>query len=302
MADFNVNHIRKFDGGLLLVFRELLRRRRATEVGRHLGLSQSGVSHALTRLRELFGDPLFIRRPHGLEPTRRALELGPRIDALIDMVGVAIGRGAGFDPAASERRFNVAAPEFVGAQIGGRLISTLRERAPHASLALGFMGQDNALDALRRGELDVALGRFGAAPPDVRVELLYEDRYCVVARRDHPKIKGAIELEAYSKTGHIFAYSLGEGAVGERLPPPQEVAMTALVPYWSTALALVSATEAIATCPRRTAETYAPIYGLQILETSMEMWPVKVFMARRAEGGDEGADWFAGMVRECATT
>jgi DNA-binding transcriptional LysR family regulator len=72
MSDFDLNQIRRLDGGLLLVFRELLRTRRAGAVAERLGLSPSAISHALNRLRDLFDDPLFIRRPHGFEPTRRA--------------------------------------------------------------------------------------------------------------------------------------------------------------------------------------------------------------------------------------
>ena len=71
----DVSHIRQIDGTLLLVFQELLRERRATAAAARLGLTQSGISHALNRLRLLFGDELFLRRPHGLEPTARALAM-----------------------------------------------------------------------------------------------------------------------------------------------------------------------------------------------------------------------------------
>ena len=110
MSDIDVNNIRRLDGGLLLVFRGLLRRRQTTAVALELGLSQSAVSHALTRLRDLFEDPLFIRRPHGLEPTRRALELAPRVDALIDLARETLEREGIFDPARSTRRFTLGAP------------------------------------------------------------------------------------------------------------------------------------------------------------------------------------------------
>src|SRR3990167_9610983 len=107
MSEFDLSQIRRVDGGLLLVFRELLRCGRASGTARRLRLTPSAVSHALTRLRDLFDDPLFVRRPHGLEPTRRALELGPRIEALIEMVGQALKPHEGFDPARSGRRFNI---------------------------------------------------------------------------------------------------------------------------------------------------------------------------------------------------
>src|ERR1700679_3240999 len=118
MNEFDSVQIRKLDGGLLLIFRELMARRRASDVARHLGLSPSGISHALGRLRALFGEPLFIRRSHGLEPTQRAMELGPRVEALIEMIGATISTEGGFDPTRSRRRFRIACPEYIATQIG----------------------------------------------------------------------------------------------------------------------------------------------------------------------------------------
>ena len=113
MIEYDQTQIRRVDGGLLLIFRELLIRRRASEVAQHLGFSPSAISHALGRLRELFGDPLFIRRSHGLEPTRRALELAPRVEALIDLIGATVSAEGEFDPAMSRRRFGIGCPEDV---------------------------------------------------------------------------------------------------------------------------------------------------------------------------------------------
>lgn len=104
MSDFDINQVRRLDGGLLLVFRECLRRRKAQEAAQVLGLSPSAVSHALTRLRDLFGDPLFVRKPHGLVPTRRALELEPQVEALLQLAGAALGGREAFDPSTSPAR------------------------------------------------------------------------------------------------------------------------------------------------------------------------------------------------------
>src|SRR5271156_2510119 len=108
MNEYDNLQIRKLDGGLLLIFRELLIRGQASEVAKQLGLSPSAVSHALGRLRELFCEALFLRRAHGLEPTQRARELGPRSEALIEMIGATISTEGGFDPARSGRRFRIA--------------------------------------------------------------------------------------------------------------------------------------------------------------------------------------------------
>src|SRR5262245_36822868 len=140
MSDLDASKIRRLDGGLLLVFHELLRRRRATEVAEVLGLSSSAVNHALTRLRDLLDDHLFIRRPHGLEPTRRALALQPQIEALLDLTDKTLRKEAKFDPKATKRMFRVAAPDFFIALIGARLVQQLRAEAPDASVMLDNLG------------------------------------------------------------------------------------------------------------------------------------------------------------------
>jgi LysR family transcriptional activator of mexEF-oprN operon len=295
MSDFDFNQIRRLDGGLLLVFRELLRTGRASVAARRLGLTPSAVSHSLTRLRDLFGDPLFIRRPHGLEPTKRAQELGPRIEALIDMAGQALTPEGGFDPARSGRRFRMAAAEFVTALVGGQVIEAMRRQAPGASLVVGNDDQGQSLDKLRRGEADMALGRFGALPAGVAAAPLFSDRYCVVARKDHPRLQGRISEADYHETGHIFAYSPSETGVepGENASPTR---MTAAVPGWLTALSLVADTDAIATCSERLAKRHAERLGLQILEPPFEMWSFDI-QALRREGADPGVDWLLGLVR-----
>src|SRR5215831_10698083 len=160
MTEFDRLKIRRLDGGLLLIFRELLIHRRASAVSQRLGLSRSAISHALTRLRELFGDPLFIRRSHGFEPTRRALELGPRIEALIDLIGAAVSEDGRFDPKQSRRRFGIASPDYIVTLMADRLTASFHREAPHATFAARPVLLRRALAALRRGEVDIALGAF----------------------------------------------------------------------------------------------------------------------------------------------
>src|SRR6516162_73523 len=171
MGDIDRTDIRKLDGSLLLVFRALARTRRTTEAARRLGVTQSTVSHALARLRDVFDDPLFVRRSHGLEPTPRALELAPRIDSLIDMAGAVMTRD-GFDPALSERRFRLAAPEFVTVLVGGSLAQAFQRQAPRASFSVDFLLGGDALEMLRRGEIDLVLGQFPSLPAGMAAEIL----------------------------------------------------------------------------------------------------------------------------------
>ncbi|HVN02682.1 MAG TPA: LysR family transcriptional regulator [Caulobacteraceae bacterium] len=307
MSDTNQVDIRRIDGGLLLIFRELCRRGRTTAVAAHLGLSQSAVSHALGRLRDIFGDPLFLRKPHGLSPTQRALELAPRVDALIDMMGAALQPEPGFDPTRSGRWFRLAATEYAHEAIGGALVRRMREAAPGAGFAFQYLRGHRALDALRLGQLDLVLGRFEDLPGGFVGAPLFEDRYCVVARRGHPTLKGRISLGDWKRTGHVFvaAVSPADDVLGptigeDPMPNPGDVVTVAHVPRWEMALAAVAISDAIATGPRRLAEREAARLGLQVMDPPEPIPPWMVSMVRR-EGADAGLDWFCGEVRAAAT-
>jgi DNA-binding transcriptional LysR family regulator len=300
MTDIDSSKIRRLDGGLLLVFRELLRTGRASTVAERLGLSQPAISHALGRLRDLFEDPLFVRRPHGLEPTRRALDLGPRIEALIAAAGEVLNPHSGFDPATSERVFRIAAPEFVTALIGSELINRLQAEAPGVAFAIDHLGEEDVYRPLRLGEGEFAIGRFGAARPGYAVEPFLEDQWCAVVRRGHPAAGLPLDEESWRSIGHVYAWNpseTGQPAVGD---PPPGIVMRAAVPQWLTALLLVASTDTIATVPRRLAERHAGALGLELLDLPFEPQTLAVSVLRRAGVVDPGADWFLAQVRAAA--
>ena len=300
MSDIDISKIRRLDGGLLLVLRELLRCRNATEAARRLSLSQSAVSHALKRLRELFEDPLFVRKAHGLEPTRRAQALAPQIDALLELASETLGVEESYDPATTPRVFNLAAPEFVIALIGAPLLRLLSQYLPMVSFACHHLSPEVTTAGLRRGEIDVALGRFETLAVDGLVrQSAFEDQYCIVARRNHPQLQGAaISEPEYLEMAHVWASSGSEAHPDDAYSDFSVFRTAAEVPHWLTALSLVSVTDALATCPRRFAESQADVLNLQVLDTPWESPPFTVSALRRAEGRDPGVDWFMARVLE----
>jgi DNA-binding transcriptional LysR family regulator len=270
MTDFDQLKIRKLDGGLLLIFRELLRRRRASEVAAQLGLSQSAISHALGRLRDLFGEQLFIRRSHGLEPTQRALELAPRIDALIELIGQTVSADQSFEPATARRRFRIACQGSLASLIGGHLIKAFRGAAPGCSFSIRSAILDRALRAVRRGDADVAIGAFRQVPRGLVGAPLFEDEYAVIARKGHPRVDGAVDMATYALGGHVFIGD-PDGALGDEtpvdretidatyggFPGPESVWTQGYVPQWETAMLLVATTNVLADCPRSLARRFA---------------------------------------------
>ncbi len=299
MSDIDTSKIRRLDGALLLVLRELLRCRNATEAARRLSLSQSAISHALRRLRDLFEDPLFVRRSHGLEPTRRAQALAPKIDALLELASETLDVEESYDPTTTPRSFNLAAPEFVTVLIGAPLLRLLSPYAPMVPFACRHLSPKATADGLRRGEIDVALGRFETLAIHGLVrQPAFEDQYCIVARRNHPRLRGAISEPEYLAMEHVWASSGSEAHPDDASSDYSIFRTAAEVPHWLTALSLVSVTDALATCPRRFAESQADVLNLQVLDTPWDSPPFTVSSLRRAEGRDPGVDWFMARVLE----
>jgi DNA-binding transcriptional LysR family regulator len=311
MDEFDQLQIRRLDGGLLLVFRELLLRRRATDAANHLGLSPSAISHALSRLRDLFGDPLFVRRSHGLEPTQRALDLGPQVDAVIAALGRAVAGDPAFDPARSTRRFRIGCPTQFATLVGDRIVDAFRQQAPHISMSIRPAYLERALRAVRRGEADVALGVFDRIPRGLVAQRLYDDEYCLIARKDHPSVQGKVDARAYARIGHVFVgnpdgYLADETPVDRdtleatygSIPGPDRVSTQAYVPEWETVMLIVSGSDVLGECPRRLATRFGPRLGLQILDSPFPPFRFTVQAVRRADVADPGLDWLLERLRE----
>lgn len=297
-SDIDISKIRRLDGGLLLVFRELLRHTSVTRAAESLSLSQSAVSHALGRLRALFEDPLFLRLPHGLQPTRRAEELAPHVEALIELSARTLGMGRSFDPGSATRLFRLSAPEFVVIAIGATLSRDLAASAPGVHYAIEHLEPQAAFEDLRQGRLDLALGRFDdASPQDLLVEPLYEDAYCVVARRAHPRFRRSVSASAYRDARHVFAESTSELTPRDRNTDYAAFRGVGTVPRWLAALIIVAQTDGIATCPRRLADSMSELLDLRLFEPPFATDPIRVSMARRRAHNDPASSWFAERVR-----
>jgi DNA-binding transcriptional LysR family regulator len=270
MIDINDAKLRQLDFSLLLIFQEVYRHRRSTAAAERLGLSQPAVSHALGRLRQILGDRLFVRHPSGLQPTPRAIELAPRVDAILGLAGEALHGPAKFDPLASRRLFRVSANDFVGTLLTEPLISLFARDAPSAGLALSFAGGPGlAFKKLRANDLDVAIGRFPHVPEDCRTARLFEETYLVVARSDHPQLQQGLDLDTYLALGHVIVSFAGDlvGTIDEYLARNGvSRRVVASSPMFLAGFATAAKSDLLVTAPKRLVQRYATNFGLQVFE------------------------------------
>src|SRR5262249_16257942 len=152
--------------------------------------------------------------------------------------------------------------------------------------------------ALRRGEIDIALGLFENAPSGLARELLFEDRYCAIARRGNPRVKGKISPEDYLGIGHVFA--MHEDNEGSDDDDSSEIVLRAVVPRWLTVLMIVAGSDALGTVPLRFAERHAKTLKLQVIKAPYLQNKIRVSYVRRDGVKDAGSDWFLEQIKAAA--
>jgi DNA-binding transcriptional LysR family regulator len=197
----NNGHFNHLDLNLLRVFDALLDERSVTRAGDRLGMSQSAVSHALQRLRLAVDDELFVRRSTGMEPTPRALEMGPALHTALLQMQTALAP-AGFDPASTERRFSIAAGPYGCAVLMPAVVEILRAKAPGSTLQIAPYGADT-LDDLDAGRVDAAL-MAADVPSHFVFRGFFTETMVWIVRAGHPLTQGELTLQRLADTPHIL--------------------------------------------------------------------------------------------------
>jgi len=294
--------LRRLDLGLLLVFESLLDTGNLTRASERLGLTPSAVSHALARLRDIFGDPLFLRKAQGVEPTPRALALRqPLKGALSSLRGAFIDLHV-FRPEAIDRLFQIVALDATIASLAPQLLSILAREAPGARIAFRSLGREDAKRAVMGGQADLALGVFGAPNAGLLLVPIGGDSFTVVARIGHPGIGEALSLDEWIATDHIVVSAAGDlvGAVDEALAAiGLSRRVTAAMPQFLATLAMVAVTDATATVPLSLANAFADRFGLQLYPPPISLPSFQLTMLRkRGEAPDPALDWLVGKIVE----
>lgn len=290
---------------MLLVFLGLLRHRKALDVAGELGLTQSAISQSLKRLRDIFGDELFLRRPHGMEPTATALALEAPVAAAVDALRCALGAARSFDPATATGLVRVAALDAEQAVLIPPLAARLRVLAPGLTLSVLPLGRGAALEALAQGRADLVLGYIWDIPDAISGETVYEECFLVAGKREAVPDAPQIGLEAYCAADHVLISPGGDlrGIVDDQLQAMGRTRRVVLgLPAFLPALAAVAASGAIVTLPARVAEAFAPGFGLVTAPPPLPVrsFPVSVFWHRRNET-DPATLWIRQQIREVAS-
>lgn len=204
-----MSDIRKIDLNLLVVLDALLDQRSVTRAAARLGYTQPTISGMLTRLRDLFGDPLFVRTQRGMLPTPRAQALALPLKQLLADSRRLVAREV-FDPSRAEMTFTISSNDYMQHALLVPFVKVLRSEATGIRLAISPPIIEGVGDALARGQIDLAVTIPEFAMSDLPSRLLYRERYVVAVRPQHPLARrGAMSAASFCDYDHVLVSPTG---------------------------------------------------------------------------------------------
>jgi DNA-binding transcriptional LysR family regulator len=288
------------------IFVAIFDHRSVAVAARSLGMSQSGLSTALAKLRKELDDALFVSTASGMQPTSRAKELVDPMREAIACIEQRILKRVRFDPATDAREFRIAQSYAGEAMYMPRVLMALAQRAPHVRLRTIEMPQAQLQRALSEGQVDLALGYF----PDllssefVRRKVRQDGFVCICSATNRRVIEG-FDLEKFCEARHVVVEAHGRSqGLFERYMQRRGIArpIALTTPNATSLPEIVSHTDLIASIPRALAECFS---GMPLL-TRLELpFRSPVFESHLHWGkslhGDPAHRWLRGVVFEAVS-
>ncbi len=260
MMNITSNDVSQADLNLLRVLHMVLQQGSATGAARRLHVTQSAVSNALARLRDMFGDPLVTRSGKGLMPTPMGLRLKPLLAHALAQVEDVITSQLVFDPRTTTRRFTLACTDAHHFHDVPMLTASMARHLPHATLHVVSPDTAEALDHPASGALDGVLCPRQGVPPGQPFTELYEEGFAFVVRRDHPVVGRTLGVQQFNALRHVDTLIVqGRGGIGHKMASEmfahlglvRDVALS--VPTFSAAGMAAARSDLIAGLPARLA-------------------------------------------------
>lgn len=301
MLKMHLMNLSAIDLNLLRVLDALLREVHVGRAAACVGLSQPATSHALRRLRDLFGDPLLVQtgRRMALSPRAETLRL-PLERVLQDVRGLL--EPAPFVPEVSRRTFRLMMPDLVSDQIGPLLVERLSSAAPGIHVEIVPWRGPDTLSSDFLSTIDIVISMWTGRFKGFERRSFCNDKDVLAVRRRHPAARRLSLLDGFLAARHVAVVGPGEredpidawlGEIGHG----RTVVLT--VPSYLLALRMAARSDLVAFVPGRLVASVSPGLAIDALrppidpgtDTLFIHYPIRMAM-------DEAAVWLRGVVAE----
>jgi DNA-binding transcriptional LysR family regulator len=281
-------NLRSIDLNLLPILAALLDEKSTVRAAERIGLSQSAVSAALSRLRDTLGDPLFVRHGQKIVPTDFALSLEVPLANVLQGIKDIVAGPEEFDPARATDRFTISGSDFYTEMLMPKLARIFSEVAPYVRLHQVDLVPDNQVASVAQERIDLALLPKTEFPEWVTAQPVHHSSFILVARKDHPRLKRAglsagdtVPIDLVSDLSYLLLSAegnrtgIGDAALA-RIGRSRRVVMT--LPTMNGVLSSVAGSDLCAFVPEQIALARAELFGLSLYQLPFHMPRVEINM------------------------
>lgn len=204
-------NIRDKDLNLLHLFKVLYEERNTTKAAKRISLSQPALSHKLSKLRNEFGDELFIRASRGLTPTPLAHKIAPQISEVLTSIESFYQILDNNEFLQSEDTIRIYTTDLVEQILLPKLLPIVEELAPNLRLITLNTQGEVPKSELERGLCDIAIAGFYHNLPDTYYQQrIRSESFVVLASKYNKKIKNNMDIDDYLSCQHIVTTLSGD--------------------------------------------------------------------------------------------
>lgn len=262
-------HLNSLDLNLLKVLDALLKTSSVSKSAAQLNVTQSAVSHALKRLRELFGDPLLIRVGGQMVATSRALSLRQPLEKAMSDIFALMSSTSDFEPSASTRVFRLAMSDAMTAEGLPLIVQAVRRKAPNVQLLVETGGPVQSCKLLLEDKADIALGVFPSVPEGLESDELYRDQLICIADKSNSFLKkGQLSFKSFLAAPHVTVSPSSDSGI--QLDDILRAMgfdrrIVASVPHYLAIPPLIAGTDLVAHSRRKLVDVFRSSKRLQIM-------------------------------------
>lgn len=290
-------HTHMLDLNLLVTLDLLLVEESVSRTAVRLGLTQAAVSAQLARLRDHFGDDLFVAAGRGLVKTPFAAAMAASVAEWVRQARALSGSRSGFEPQSASRQFRIRAGDIDTFLLLATLNRQLQSEAPN--IGLQIVGADGA------GRLDFRVVPLGLHDESMPHEALYSDCYCVLCDAQNPEVGERITPDFYLSARHVVRRFGHNGAPSWEAVLMQQrghvrqvasvVEAYASIPYF------LMGTRHLSTVPYRFAREMAHRFDLRVLPLPIEVPEQTIVLQWSSHlDSDPAATWLRSRLRAVA--
>ncbi|WP_042146159.1 MULTISPECIES: LysR family transcriptional regulator [unclassified Pseudoalteromonas] len=203
---------RAIDLNLLVVFNALMEEKSVSKAANTLHISQSAMSHSLSRLRDLLDDPLFERQGHSMLASQKALDLAPVISGILNQISKQVLNSSSFEPIDFTSTFKIGLTDYAELLFAPVLFDVISKYSPKSQICFYHVDKSNFESVFKEHHLDLMLASINKTLKNFNRSHVYTEKHVCLFDKYATGITTPISLKQYCDIPHALTSSNGQMA------------------------------------------------------------------------------------------